>query len=95
MRKTSSLPHYEVWRTVSLILEMCPFSTSSNAPEREGKGGFTWVVFPLFSLNYFEWSDVIAADINLGLNGPVLGLGLNWWPNTINLCLLVAVDHWA
>ena len=28
---------------------MCPFSTSSNAPKREGKKGFTWVLFPLFS----------------------------------------------
>jgi hypothetical protein len=33
------------------------------------------VLFPLFSLNYFEWSDAIAADISLGLSGPVLGLG--------------------
>ena len=41
-----------------------------------------WVLFPLFSLNYFEWSDVIAADISLGLSGPVLGLGLFLLPWT-------------
>ena len=52
MRKTSFLPHYEVWRTVSPILEMYPFSTSSSAPEREGKRvscgcfslSFLWII---------------------------------------------------
>ena len=72
-----------------------PLQHLEQHTRKGGKKGFTWVFFPLFSLNYFEWFDAITANISLGLSGLVLSLGLNWWSNSINFCLPVAVDHWV
>jgi hypothetical protein len=61
-----------------LLSWKCALSNaSSSALKEEGKWASRGSLFPLFSLNYFEQSDVISADLSLRLSGPVLGLGLD------------------
>ena len=93
MRKISSLLHHEVWRTVSPILEICPFSTLSSAPKRGEKWSFTWESFPIFSLNHFKWFDVIAADMSLGIEWADFGPWAWLMAHSINFCPPVIVDH--
>ena len=44
--------------------------------KRRENGHHVGAIFPLFSLNYFEYLNVTLVDMSLGLSGPVLGFGL-------------------